>query len=205
MKIYRFLVSEIVLCYNVYSFNNYERGVDDMRYIITGRNIDITPALKEAIESKFSKLEKYFNEDTEVRATLTVQKDSQKIEVTIPTKKGFIRAEETSKDMYASIDSVQDIIEKQIKRYKNKIIDKKHDVQSFSDFFINDYVEEDPQEIKIVKSKKFGIKPMDPEEACLQMELLNHSFYVFINAFTDGVNVVYKRKDGTYGLIEPEI
>lgn len=176
-----------------------------MRYIITGRNIEVTPALREAIENKFSKLEKYFSEDTEVRATLTVQKDSQKIEVTIPTKKGFIRAEESSQDMYTSIDSVQDIIEKQIKRYKNKIIDKKHDVQSFSSFFLNEDTEEDTQEIRIVKSKRFAMKPMDAEEACLQMELLNHSFYVFRDADTDSVNVVYKRKDGTYGLIEPEV
>lgn len=176
-----------------------------MRYIITGRNIEVTPSLREAIENKFSKLEKYFSEDTEVRTTLTVQKDSQKIEVTIPTKKGFIRAEESSPDMYTSIDSVQDIIEKQIKRYKNKIIDKKHDVQSFSSFFINEDTEEETPEIRIVKSKKFAIKPMDAEEACLQMELLNHSFYVFRDADTDSVNVVYKRKDGTYGLIEPEV
>jgi ribosomal subunit interface protein len=177
-----------------------------MRYIITGKNIEVTPSLREAVKHKFSKLEKYFTDDTEVRATLIVQKDSQKIEVTIPTNKGFIRAEQESGDMYSSIDAIQDIIEKQIKRYKNKLVDKKHDVVPFSDFFLQeDYTAEESDEINIAKVKRFSLKPMDPEEACLQMELLNHSFYVFINSETDNVSVVYKRKNGTYGLIEPEV
>ena len=174
-----------------------------MRYIITGRNIEVTPGLRDAVQDKIGKLDRYFNPDTEVHATLSVQKDMQKIEVTIPIKGNIIRAEESSSDMYVSIDLVEEIIERQIKKYKTKLLTKKQTAQSFSDFFINeDY--EDENEIKIVKSKRFAIKPMDPEEACIQMDLLGHNFFVFLNSETDEVNVVYKRKGSTFGLIEPE-
>ena len=174
-----------------------------MRYTITGRNINVTPGIRRAVEEKIGKLDRYFNPDTEVIVTLSVQKDKQKIEVTIPVKGNIIRAEESSSDMYVSIDLVEEVIERQLKKYKNKIIDKKQSAQSFSDFFINEEAE-DEEEIQIVKTKRFGIKPMDTEEACVQMELLNHNFYVFLNAETEEVNVVYKRKGHSYGLIEPE-
>ncbi|MCC8059567.1 MAG: ribosome-associated translation inhibitor RaiA [Clostridiales bacterium] len=174
-----------------------------MRYTITGRNIEVTPALRSAVEEKIGKLERYFQPDTEVIATLSVQRERQKIEVMIPVKGSLIRAEESSNDMYVSIDLVEEIIERQIKKYKRKLIDKKQSAQSFSDLFIK---EETPaeDEIQIVKTKRFAVKPMDPEEACVQMELLGHSFYVFLNSETEQVNVVYKRKGSTYGLIEPE-
>ena len=174
-----------------------------MRYTITGRNINITPALKQAVEEKIGKLDRYFNPDTEVIVTLSVQKDKQNIEVTIPVKGNIIRAEESSSDMYVSIDLVEEIIERQLKKYKHKHIDKKQSAIAFSDFFVNEEVEPE-DEIRIVKTKRFGIKPMDPEEACVQMELLGHNFYVFLNAETEEVNVVYKRKGNSYGLIEPE-
>jgi len=175
-----------------------------MRYIITGKNIEVTAGLKSAVQDKIGKLEKYFSPDTEVHATLSVEKDRQKIEVTIPVKGNIIRAEQVNADMYASIDLVVDIIEKQLKKYKNKIIDNKQSGPSdFTQAFLDeDYEDED--EIAITRVKKFAIKPMDPEEACLQMELLGHDFYVFRNSETDEVNVVYKRKNNTYGLIEPE-
>ena len=174
-----------------------------MRYKITGRNINVTPGLKAAVEEKIGKLERYFNQDTEVNITLTVEKDRQKIEVTIPVKGNIIRAEESSNDMYVSIDLVEEIIERQLRKYKNKLIDKKQSAQSFSDLFISEEAEPE-DEIQIVKTKRFAMKPMDPEEACVQMELLGHNFYVFLNAETEEVNVVYKRKGQTYGLIEPE-
>lgn len=174
-----------------------------MRYTITGRNVNVTPGIRKAVEEKIGKLDRYFNPDTEVIVTLSVQKDVQKIEVTIPVKGNLIRAEESSSDMYVSIDLVEEVIERQLKKYKTKLIDKKQSAQAFSDFFINEESEED-DEIKIVKTKRFGIKPMDPEEACVQMELLGHNFYVFLNAETEEVNVVYKRKGHSYGLIEPE-
>lgn len=174
-----------------------------MKFVIVGRNIEVTPGLKEAVEEKIGKLEKYFNPDTEAHVTLSVEKDRQKIEVTIPVKGNIIRSEQVSSDMYVSIDLVEEIIERQLKKYKNKIVDRQQSASSFSKMYVeNDYLED--EDIKIVRTKKFDIKPMYPEDACIQMELLGHSFFVFINAETDQVNVVYKRKGDTYGLIEPE-
>lgn len=175
-----------------------------MRYIITGRNIDVTEGLKSAVHEKIGKLEKFFTPDTEAHITLSVEKDRQKIEVTIPVKGNIIRAEQVSSDMYVSIDLVEEIIERQLKKYKNKILDRK---QSGGDFFNQEFIDKEYEEddsIKIVRTKHFDIKPMDPEEACIQMELLGHSFYVFCNSETNQVNVVYKRKGNTYGIIEPE-
>lgn len=175
-----------------------------MRYIISGKNIDVTEGLKSAIYEKIGKLERYFTPETEVHVTLSVEKERQKIEVTIPVKGNIIRAEQVSSDMYASIDLVEEIIERQIRKYKNKLIDKKQSGGSFNPAYVEeeDLGEEDA--ISITRVKKFAMKPMDAEEACVQMELLGHSFYVFRNAETDEVNVVYKRKGNTYGLIEPE-
>jgi len=181
-----------------------KEGVDSMRYTITGRNIDVTPGLRDAVEEKLGKLECYFTPETEVIVTLSVQRELQKIEVTIPVKGSIIRAEEASSDMYVSIDLVEEIIERQIRRYRKKLIDRKQSAQSFSQLFIQEAEESEPEEISIVKTKRFGMKPMFPEDACVEMELLGHNFYMFLNAETDQVNVVYKRKGNTYGLIEPE-
>ena len=175
-----------------------------MKYIITGKNIDVTEGLKSAIEDKLDKLDRYFNKETEVIVTLNVEKDRQKIEVTIPVKGSIIRAEQTSEDMYASLDLVLDTIERQIKKHKNKIKDRHQQGGVFTSEFLETTYEEE-EEIKIVKTKRFGIKPMDPIEACYQMELLGHDFFVFLNSETDEVSVVYKRKGNTYGLIEPEL
>ena len=166
-----------------------------MKYVITGRGTNVTDGLRSAIEEKLGKLEHYFAPDTEVHVTLKVEKDRQKVEVTVPVKGHIIRAEQVSDDMYVSIDLIEDIIERQLRKYKTKIVDSKQNVGSFT------YEDED---VKVIRTKRFAVKPMDPEEACVQMELLNHSFYVFRNAETDEVNVVYKRKGGDYGLIEPE-
>ena len=175
-----------------------------MKFIITGRNIDVTPGLKNAVEDKIGKLEKYFTPDTEVHVTLSVEKERQKIEVTIPVKGTVIRSEQISSDMYVSIDLVEEIIERQLKKYKNKLIERQQGSHYLKPEFIEkDYAEDD--EVKIVRTKKFDIKPMYAEDACIQMELTGHNFFVFCNAETDQVNVVYKRKGNTYGLIEPEI
>ncbi|MDR1766181.1 MAG: ribosome-associated translation inhibitor RaiA [Lachnospiraceae bacterium] len=172
-----------------------------MRCTITGRNIEVTPALKKAVEDKIGKLDRYFRPDTDVNVRLSVQKEAQRIEVTIPIKGNTIRAEETSNDMYNAIDKVEEIIERQLKKYKTKLISKKQSAPQFTDAFAEEAY--DDSEIKIVKSKQFAVKPMDAVEACIQMELLGHSFFVFLNAHTDEVNVVYKRSGNTYGLIEP--
>ena len=175
-----------------------------MNITISGKNIDVTPSLRETIEEKLGKLDRYFTPDTDVHVTLSVEKERQKIEVTIPVKGRIIRSEQVSNDMYVSIDLVEEVIERQLRKYKNKIIDKKQSAVNFQKAYIeNDYMES--EDITIVRSKRFDIKPMYPEDACVQMELLGHSFYVFRNAENDQVNVVYKRKGGTYGLIEPEV
>ncbi|MBD5459339.1 MAG: ribosome-associated translation inhibitor RaiA [Lachnospiraceae bacterium] len=175
-----------------------------MKFNIVGRNIVVTPGLKEAVEEKIGKLEKYFSPDAEVHVTLSVEKDRQKIEVTIPVKGSIIRSEQVSNDMYVSIDLVEEIIERQLKKYKTKLVDKQQTDSSFSRMFVeNDYM--DDEEVRIVRTKKFDVKPMYPEDACVQMELLGHNFFVFFNAETEQVNVVYKRKGDTYGLIEPEM
>lgn len=213
-KLLKLLQNVVTLCYNDYTINarvaivifvnKYLEGMISMKFIIVGRNIEVTPGLRAAVEEKIGKLDKYFNPDTEVHVTLSVEKDRQKIEVTIPVKGSIIRSEQVSNDMYVSIDLVEEIIERQLKKYKNKIVDKQQAVASFSKAYVeNDYT--DDEEIKIVRTKKFDIKPMYPEDACIQMELLGHSFFVFCNAETDQVNVVYKRKGDTYGLIEPEV
>ncbi|MDD7389812.1 MAG: ribosome-associated translation inhibitor RaiA [Lachnospiraceae bacterium] len=177
-----------------------------MRFNIVGRNIDVTEGLKDAVEEKLGKLEKYFRPDTQINVTLSVEKDSQKIEVTIPMKGNIIRSEQESTDMYVSIDLVEEIIERQLRKYKTKLTASYKGAVSISDF-AESYIEEDfeePDEIRIERTKRFAVKPMDPEEACMQMELLGHTFFVFRNADSEEINVVYKRKNGTYGLIEPE-
>ena len=179
------------------------KGCGIMKFIISGKNIDVTAGLKAAVEDKIGKLEKYFTPETEVHATLSVEKERQKIEVTIPIKGNIIRSEQVSNDMYVSIDLAAEVIERQLKKYKNKLADQKQAASVFKKEFIEKEFE-DEEEIKIIRSKKFDIKPMYAEDACIQMELLGHDFFVFCNAETDEVNVVYKRKGNTYGLIEPE-
>ena len=174
-----------------------------MKFIIIGRNIDITEGLKSAVQEKLGKLERYFTPETEIHVTLSVEKDRQKIEVTIPVKGNIIRSEQVSSDMYVSIDLVEEVIERQLRKYKTKIVNQQQAGGNFQKEFVEDEFLED-EEVNIIRTKKFGIKPMYPEDACVQMELLGHNFYVFRNAETDEVNVVYKRTGNTYVLIEPE-
>ena len=181
-----------------------------MNFIISGKNIDVTPSLKEAIEQKLGKLERYFTPETEIIVTLSVEKERQKIEVTIPVKGNIIRSEQTSDNMYVSLDLVEEVIERQLRKYKNKLVEKHQGHLTSSEnsfkkeFFETEDTVEVDGDIKIVRTKRFGIKPMYPEDACMQMDLLGHAFFVFNNAETDEVNVVYKRRDGSFGLIEPE-
>ena len=174
-----------------------------MKFIISGKNITVSEGLRTAVEDKLGKLERYFTTDTEDVVTLSVEKERQKIEVTIPVKGNIIRSEQVSNDMYVSIDLVEEVIERQLRKYKNKIVDRKQAPGNFQQEYLEKDYEED-EEVKIIRTKKFDIKPMYPEDACVQMELLGHNFFVFVNAETDQVNVVYKRKGNTYGLIEPE-
>ncbi len=174
-----------------------------MNIKIVGKNLEVTDGLRSAVEEKLGKLERYFTPATDVLVTLSVEKSRQKIEVTIPVKGRVIRSEQVSSDMYVSIDLVEEIIERQLKRYKGKLIDQSQARETFNAEYLDTEYEE-AEEVKIIRSKRFGMKPMYPEDACVQMELLGHNFFMFRNAETEEVNVVYKRKDNTYGLIEPE-
>ena len=174
-----------------------------MKFVIVGKGMEVTDNLRKAVTDKLGKLERYFTPETEVHVTMSVEKERQKIEVTIPVKGNIIRSEQVSNDMYVSIDLVEEVIERQLRKYKEKIIDKHQNGGSFKREFL-EYEAEPMEEVKIVRTKQFDMKPMYPEDACVQMELLGHSFYVFCNAETEEINVVYKRKGNTYGLIEPE-
>lgn len=177
-----------------------------MRTIVSGKNINITDALKDRVEKKLSKFERYFGPATEAHATLSVEKNRHIIEVTIPFNGVILRGEEATDDMYTSIDNVIEKLERQMRRQKTRLERKIKDGNvKFENFLSNvDSGEEDDGLVNIVKTKKFAMKPMQAEEAVLQMELLGHNFFVFSNPETNEVNVVYKRKDGNYGLIEPE-
>ena len=176
-----------------------------MKITIVGKNMDVTPSLQDAVKDKLGKLDKFFAQEIEAHVVMSVDKDRHKIEVTIPVRGGIIRSEQTSNDMYVSIDLVEEVIERQLRKYRKKIIDRHQSGGSFQPSFMESEYDLEEDSIEIIRTKKFDIKPMYPEDACVQMELLGHSFFVFNNAETDQVNVVYKRKGGTYGLLEPEI
>lgn len=180
-----------------------------MKFNVRGENIEITNALKEYAERKVGRIEKYFDTPptSEVKVTMKVEKDVHSVEVTIVFPNLVLRGEESNGDMYAAIDLVVEKLERQIKKYKTKINRKFRQDGSLKNLFKDGVSngKEDDEEIKVVKIKRFNIKPMDVEEAILQMDMLGHSFFVFSNSETEEMNVVYKRKDGKYGLIEPEM
>lgn len=173
-----------------------------MKYNIRGDKMVITEAIKDYTETKLGKLEKYFKEDDITANVLTrVRGNSQIVEVTIPTDKFILRSEEENDDLYAAIDLVTDKLERQIRKNKTRLNRNiKDSVKEFNfDFDIKD--EEEAKE-KVVKRKNIEMKPMDEEEAILEMELLGHSFFVYKDMDTKNICVLYKRKDGDYGLIE---
>ena len=181
-----------------------------MRYNIKGKNMEIGDRTREKVQAKLARIEKFFPEETPATVALRSEKLGTTIEVTIPINKRLIRAEVSDIDMMAAIDSAVDILESQIVRYKKRLRTKMR--QSADAAYRAEYdsvhikeedLNEDPL-YKIEKIKHFELKPMDAEEAVLEMELIGHAFFVFRNGETDDVNVVYKRKDGSYGLIEPE-
>ena len=174
-----------------------------MRVTIIGKNIEVTPSLKEIIEKKISKLDRYFNPEVEARATLSVQKNRQIFEVTIPFNGVILRCEEATDDMYKSIDLVENKLERQIRKQRTKLSRRINSSLKFNN--IEELAFEDQDKSgDIVKVKKFNIKPMTTEEAILQMELVQHNFFVFKDADTNNVNVIYKRNDGNYGILEPD-
>lgn len=179
-----------------------------MRYIIMGKNLEISDKTKEKIADKLDRIKKLFPEDAAATVKVGVYKLDHTVEVTVPVNKRIIRAEVTEKDMMAAVDKAVDILESQIVKYKKRMLRKSHKNPSFAAEYeaikVDDSVYEDVPEIRIEKSKRFEVRPMDAEEAVMQMELLGHSFFVYRNADTEAINVVYKRKDGSFGLIETE-
>jgi putative sigma-54 modulation protein len=169
---------------------------------VRGRNIEVTDALKEYINKRLGKLEKYIDNLGEAQVTLSVVRGFHRIEVTIPINGMILRGEESTGDMYASTDLVVDKLEKQIEKYKGKL--QKRGARFVNDVKAPAAVVAEDDGPRLVRTKRFAIKPMPVDEAVLQMNLLGHNFFVFSNAETEQVNVVYKRKDGNYGLIEPE-
>ena len=174
-----------------------------MKFTFTGRKIELTQSLKDTTEKKLRKLSKFFSDDAQVQVTYSVQKERQTVEVTIYHGGMIYRAEETSGDMYAAIDRVADVIERQIRRNKTRLSKRLRD-GAFEAGFVPDAETDEEKEFNIVRMKKHSAKPMSAEEAILQMNLLGHEFYIFRNSETDKGSVVYKRRDGDYGLIEIE-
>ena len=165
----------------------------------------MTEALREAAIKKLRRLDKFFQQDIEAKVVLGVEKKIHKVEVTIPFNGRIVRVEEFSDDMYNALDEAVESLEQQIRKYKSKLQNKRQSNDSIKFENIEPLDDEDDEEFKVVKTKRFAIKPMNIEEAILQMDLLKHNFFVFLNADTEEVNVVYKRKDENYGLIEPEL
>ncbi|WP_100405441.1 ribosome hibernation-promoting factor, HPF/YfiA family [Bacillus solitudinis] len=182
-----------------------------MNYNIRGENIEVTPALREYIEKKVGKLERYFDTTpvADVNVRMQVLNSQHIIEITIPMSQLLLRGEEVHGDMYAAVDNVVEKLERQIRKHKTKVNRKFRQEGSLKYMFKNELepIEEEgvsSDELEVVRTKRFNLKPMDAEEAILQMDMLGHSFFVFSNAVGGDTNVVYRRKDGRYGLIEPE-
>ena len=181
-----------------------------MKYNIRGENVEVTGAIKSYIEKKVSKLERYFDTPptSDVNVNLSVYNEEQQIEVTIPMTNLLLRAEEQHTDLYAAIDLVVDKLERQIRKYKTKVNRKARQQGAPKHIFaeMEKEMEEenngDDEGLEVVRTKRFDLKPMDSEEAILQMDMLGHSFYVFTDSESGDTNVVYRRRDGKYGLIE---
>lgn len=172
-----------------------------MKVIITSKNFSASEKLKETIEKKFEKLGKYFSNDIVVNVMVSMERGKQKMEATINARGMIFRAEENSADAYESIDRVVEKLSTQMSRFKTKLQKKYKDNKEFLFADIPEY-EDEPGEIKVVKTKKFELAPMTTEEAIMQMELLHHNFFVFLNMESDSINVVYKRNNNDYGLLE---
>jgi len=178
-----------------------------MKIVIKGKHIEVTDAIRSYIEKRLSKIERHFDHILEVIVTLGIEKNRQIIEVTLQASRALIRAEEETDDMYTSIDKVVNKLERQIKKYKEKFYQKSHpntDRKGLVNERVSIEESKSDETVRIVRTKRFAIKPMSVEEAAMQMDLLGHNFFVFANDNTNKVNVLYKRKDGNFGLIEPE-
>jgi putative sigma-54 modulation protein len=184
-----------------------------MRFTFTGKNLVVSQDMKDKTEKKIRRLSRLFPENTDVYVTFSVVRADNKVEISIPlSNKRLLRAEVTAPDMYSAVDGAVDVLDRQMAKFKKRLKDKSRRDNSFKDearmFDMSDddaaYADDESKdEIVIERRKHFPLKPMDPEEAAMSMEMLGHNFYVFRNSATDEINVIYKRNQGTYGLIDP--
>ena len=180
-----------------------------MKFIFTGKNMTVSDAIKERATKKLGRLKKLLPDNAEMQISFSVNKHLTKLEVSVPMHKRILRAEVTDTEITNCLDSAVDILERQVIKYKTRLRDRRRRNVATNEevLFIDDAepaINDNSNEVIIHRTKKFALKPMDANEAVMEMELLNHSFYVFRNSWSDEVNVVYKRNDGEYGLIEPE-
>jgi len=179
-----------------------------LTFNIRGENIEVTDAIRDYVQKRISKLEKYFENNVEAIAHINLKvypNKTSKVEVTIPLPYLTLRAEETSPDLYASVDLVTDKLERQIRKYKTKVNRKSREKGYKNLDFVPESAEDnssDSNELQVVRTKRVSLKPMDNEEAILQMDMLGHDFFIYQDSETDGVSIVYRRNDGRYGLIE---
>ena len=176
-----------------------------MNINISGKNITVSDYLRRVTGKKARKLERYFKPDTEMQVTLSIEKSRHIAEITVVAEGVVLRAEEATGDLYSSIDVALKKLERQMRKHRTKLAKRLHE-EAFSEDTVYDYYDEafDEDEPQIVRNKKFALRPMTEEDAAVQLELLGHNFYVFRNAYSNEVNVIYKLADGNYGLIEPD-
>lgn len=172
-----------------------------MKVIITGKNFNTYKHLQDTMEKKFEKLGKYFSDDITVNVVLSQERGKDKIEVTINAKGAVFRAEEVCADIYEGIDRVEDKLSSQMAKFKGKLQKRYNNNKAFEFEYLPE-PEEEVEEVRVVRTKKFELTPMTVEEAILEMEMLQHNFFVFLDMESDSVNVVYSRKDGNYGVLE---
>ena len=178
-----------------------------LKFNIRGENVEVTDAIRDYVVKRISKLQKFFEDSVEATAHVNLKvypNRTYKVEVTIPLPYLTLRAEETSNDMYGSVDLVTDKLERQIRKYKTKVNRKSREKGLKNLEFVPSDDDSASDELKIVRTKQVSLKPMDPEEAVLQMDMLGHDFFVFQDAETNGTSIVYRRRDGRYGLFEAE-
>lgn len=177
-----------------------------MQINITGRKVNLKNNFKERVEKKLSKFNRIFGDDALANVTVTVEKNRQTVEVTIKHNGTIYRAENTADEMNEALDTVVDMLSRKIRKNKTKL-EKRLKSKSLNKYLAEEQISEPENEIeyKVLKSKHFPVKPLDVEEAILQMNLIGHQFYMFRNFETGEINVVYKRKNGSYGLLEPDV
>lgn len=173
-----------------------------MNIVVNGRHLEVTQAIRNYAEEKISKFERYLSNITEATVTISVEKYRHKTDVLLKANGVLIQAEGTTGDIYSSIDEVVDKLEKQVKRYKEKLVSHRKG-EGKNETIPESLTDHEPETGRIIKRKRFDMKPMSPDEAVMQLELIGKNFYIFANRASGAINVIYRREDGNFGLIEP--